>query len=743
MTRRSLFDRHIGQFGCSVLALAVATTAAHAQGTATQLETITVEGEASSGDGGTALIARRSAAATKSDAPIVETPQSISVVTREQIAEQGAQTIGQALRYTPGVMAEPGGGNDSLRYDFQTIRGLPYVGSHFVDGMKATFGTGNLGMPQFDTYNIERIDVVRGPTSVLYGQGYPGGMINMITKRPTTVALRETSLGFGTDGKLFGTFDFSGPVDAEGSFLYRLTGVGRRADNQVDYLEDERFAIAPSFTWKPDEDTSFTVLASYQRDPKGGYYSSLPELGTLTPLPDGGYIPRNFFPGDPGYDRFEREQATIGYSFEHRFNDVWKVSQNLRYIDSAAQIHALSGSAVMPPDTLARMAMFGDAHTRSFTMDTNAQAEFETGSLDHRVLFGVDYARAVWDQDLGLDMMAVPPISIRNPVYGVTIPAPDSPATAMIYSSSRERLEQIGVYAQDQIRWDNVLLTLGGRYDTAKLDNERVSSMMGMDTSGASAQKDGAFTGRAALSYLFDSGVVPYVSYSTSFVPTLGLDAAGNAFVPITGEQWEAGVKYAPSWFNGFFAASVFDIRLANALTADPDPANICVGQTGPGPCQIQSGEQRFRGLELEARADLGAGFSLLGAYTWLDAKITASNGADLGKRPVNTPEHMASLWLGYEVQNEALLGLTLGGGVRYVGSTFGDPSNVNRVPNHALFDAAVSYDFGRKFDHLEGLELAVNATNLFDKTYVSCSGVAFCNYGAGRSVTGKLTYRW
>ncbi len=744
MLKQLFSNRRALHAGCSALAIALIAGGAEAQDNVTELERITVEGTSGEQEEPeVGLVAKRTSAVTKTETPLVETPQSVSVVTQQQIEEQDAQTVGEALLYTPGVFAEPGGGNDSQRYDFQSIRGQLYVGSHYVDGMKATFGVGNLTMPQFDTYNIERIDVVRGPTSVLYGQGYPGGMINIITKRPTADPLREVTVGFGSYGEVFGTFDLSGPIDEEGQYLYRLTGVARHSDNQINFVEDERFAIAPSFTWAPDEDTSLTILGSYQRDPEGGYYGSLPEAGMLTPLADGGYIPRDFFVGDPDFDMFEREQASIGYLFDHRFNDNWKVSQSLRYIDTTARVQALSGAAIIPPTTLLRSALFGEGGTASLTVDTNAQADFATGPLDHTVLFGIDYARSVWDQDLGFDLLSVPPIDIRNPVYGVPITVPNSPATATLFSTTREILEQTGLYIQDQIRWENVMLTVGGRYDIASLEYDRTSTFLGMDTSLSSVQNDTAFTGRAALSYIFENGIVPYVSYSTSFVPILGSDAAGDAFVPITGKQWEAGIKYAPTWFDGFFAASIFDITLENALTADSDPLNICIGQTGPGPCQVQSGEQRFRGLELEAKADLGSGFSLLGAYTWLNAEITESNGVDLGKHPVNTPEHMASLWLGYEFQNDALAGLSLGGGVRYVGPTFADAANTVEVPGYTLFDAALSYDFGRRFDNLDGMELAINATNLFDKTYVSCGGTNYCNYGLGRTVVGRLSWHW
>ncbi|WP_157776541.1 TonB-dependent siderophore receptor [Nitratireductor aquibiodomus] len=715
---------------------------AHAQEASTRLPQISVEGDGAADETGDNLVAKTSDTGSKISVPLTEVPQSISVVTRKQIEEHGALTVGQALRYTPGLVAEPGGGNESLRYDFQSLRGLPYVGSHFVDGLKATFGVGNLGMPQFDPYNIERIDVVRGPTSVLYGQGYPGGMINIVTKKPTSERLREVAVGVGNDGKLFGTFDFSGPLDAEGQFLYRLTGVGRRADNQVDLVGEERLAIAPSFTWKPSDNTSLTILGSFQRDPEGGFYGSLPEAGLLYPLSDGEYIPRNFFPGDPDFDRFEREQASIGYGFEHRFNEHWKISQNLRYIDSSAEVQALSALQLIPPTTLARAALYGDDRTRALTVDTNAEVTFTTGPLAHTMLAGVDYARSVWDQEFGFSAM-VPPIDIRNPIYGSPIQVPDSPATAMVFSSTRQKQEQIGVYLQDQVRWGNLVLTAGGRYDSADLFSDRKSSFLGMDTSGSSDQKDDAFSGRVGLTYLFENGLAPYVSYSTSFVPTLGTGADGVPFRPIRGEQWEAGIKYEPNRFDGFFAASVFDVRLENALTTDTRPGRICMGQMGPGPCQIQSGEQRFRGLELEAKAQLSSGLSVLGAYTYLDAEITRSNGPDLGKRPVNTPEHIASLWLNYSFQNQTLLGLTIGGGIRHQGATFGDPENTNRVPAHTLFDASVRYDFGQKFKDLEGLELAVNATNLFDETYVACSGKSYCNYGAGRSVVGTLSYRW
>lgn len=689
-------------------------------------------------------IASRSSTGTKTDASLLETPQSISVVTADQMTNQGVLSAGQALRYTPGVVAEPGGGNDSQqRYDFQNIRGLPYVGRHYLDGMKATFGTGNVTMPAFDPFMLERIEVLRGPASVLYGQNDPGGLINMVSKRPTATPFNEVTLSGGSFG--FGqlSVDSSGRLTADDTLLYRVAALGRHSDNQVDFVQGQRVMVAPSLTWNPTIDTSLTLLSHYQHDPKGGYYSSFPEAGLLQPGAFG-TIPRTRFAGDPSFDRYSRTQYSIGYIFDHRFDDMWSVRSTLRYLDSESELRALSANALIPPTTLNRSTLAASGRTSALTLDNQAKAEFATGIVHHTLLFGVDHLNADWNQFQGVGMMGVPPIDAVNPVYGQSIPSPTSFPAATLTSNGQFRQSQTGLYAQDMMKIGNVVLTAGGRYDWAETRNDRTSSLLGLiDTSVKESNSDKAFSGRVGASYLFDNGIAPYVSYSTSFQPVLGISGSGGSFKPLEGEQTEIGVKYQPLGSQTFIGLSLFDIRQKNALTLDPTPGSLCIGLAGPGPCQIQTGEMRSQGFEAEVKSRIAPNINVIASYTYLDVEVTQSNGPDLGKRPVAVPEHMGAVWADYRFDGGHLAGLTLGGGVRYVGSSFADAANLTAVPASTLFDAAMWYDLANLSPSLRGYTARLNATNLFDTPYVACAGANFCNYGLRRTVIGSLSYRW
>lgn len=675
-------------------------------------------------------VAKRSATGTKSDTPILETPQSLSVVTADQMRTQNAQTVGQALRYVPGIVAEVGGGNDGARYDFQTLRGFGYVGTHYLDGLKATFGVGNLSMAQFDPYFLERVEVIRGPASVLYGQNPPGGLINMVSKRPLEESFNEITVQAGTHSRVQAGFDFSGPLNDQGTVLYRLTGIGKKADNAVDFVEEERFAIAPSLTLKPLTGTSVTFYGGYQNDPEGGFYGNLLEDGVTRPFPDGGYFRRSFNPGDPSFDRFDREQYHVGIEIDHRINDTWSLRHHSRYINTDAAARGFFAGAFVAPSTIARSTLDVEADTSAFTTDTQLEARFNSGWARHTLLFGVDYLDSEWNNVQAVGLAS--PIDIWNPVYGAPVLGP-----VIQFEDAVKSQEQLGLYVQDQIKIDRLIVTLGGRYDWATTTNDGEGSLMGTTFAIDQTLKDEAFSGRAGLTYVFDNGLAPYVSYSTSFVPVLGAGANGTPFDPIEGEQWEGGIKYEPRGLNALFTLAVFDATQKNGLTA---ATGICGGT----PCQTQEGEIHARGVEVEAKAELWRGLNVIGSYTYLDSEVTKSSVEEhVGKKTTAVPEHMAALWADYTIQSGSLAGFGFGAGVRYFGETYIDPENKRTVPDFTLVDAMIRYDLGHATPMLDGYHLAVNASNLFDETTITCSAENWCNYGLGRVVTGSLTYRW
>ena len=684
------------------------------------LDTIDVQGRIESAWGPVdGIVATRSATATKTDTPLIETPQSISVVTRAQIEAQGARRLEETLTYTPGVVTGSYGSNPEQDYVFQRGFQVPFL----LDGTRQYRDYIVGAQVGVEPYGYERIEVVRGPSSVLYGQAAPGGAVNLVGKRPTAEPLREVAITGGYPGRAQAAFDFSGPVDESGQFLYRITGLGRIADGQMDFQGDDRLFIAPAFTWQPTNDTRLTLFGQYQRDRDALRPIALPAFGTLY-ASEHGRVPRSRFLGEPDFDAFERDQAQIGYEFEHRFNDVWSVKQNLRY----TRVHQLenvslvdfNGSFAFDGRTVDRWGWHDVNKIGTLGVDNQVLAEFDTGPVSHKALLGLDYSRSTSDWFFSQADMST--IDAFDPVYG----SPTGPLVPGI--DELKKATQIGLYAQDQIALDRWRLTLGGRYDWAKGTTE--DRLWG----GTTTQKDEAFTGRVGLTYLFDNGLAPYASYSTSFEPEIGLDSSGNPFKPSTAQQYEVGIKYQPEGSDSFVAVSAFVLRRQNILTRDPDAV---------GWGQIQTGEARVRGIELEAKASITPSFDIIGAYTYLDSRITKSNDGNEGRPLWLTPRHQLALWANYRFDAGPLAGLGIGAGVRYRDKVWGSMHEIE-VPAHTLFDASLTYDFGKADPRWDGLNLTVSARNLFDKSYIStCSHWEGCFYGEGRTVNATLRYRW
>ncbi|UEM19664.1 TonB-dependent siderophore receptor [Skermanella mucosa] len=709
----SLLARLLGTAAVMILPAALPAGAA-AQGTdggQIVLPPISVETTAPTGTGPVqGYVAPVTSTATKTDTPLIETPQSISVITRDQLDDRAVQSITEALGYTAGTFS---GTIADPRFDDPNIRGFSAGPNQFLDGLRILR---SFGAPAIEPYGLERVEVLRGPSSVLYGQSVPGGLVNMVSKRPTEQSFGEVNLQAGSHDRYQGSFDLGGPLDQEGQFLYRLTALGRKSDTQMDYVEDDRWFVAPALTWKPDADTRLTLLGRFQHD-EAQSPPGLPAVGTLFGSPFGD-ISTSFYPGEPTFRDSELELSSIGYDFEHRIDDTFTIRQNARYLHLSFDYDTLFTSGLAADQrTLQRGSLIQRESSDTVNIDTSGQAKFATGPLGHTALLGVDYRRFWGDTQTGFG--AAPSLDLLNPVYGQAIALPP------IGTDRDDDLSQLGVYVQDQVRLHRWLLTLGGRHDW--VETEQRSRITGAETT----QDDSAFTGRAALMYLFDSGFAPYVSYTTSFDPVIGTQApqrGGGTFEPTEGEQYEVGVKYQPPGSNSFFTAALFDLTRTNVTTTDPDFPTF----------QVQTGEARVRGIELEATASLTQGLDVTAAYTYLDSEVTESNAGTEGNRLAAVPEHLASLWGAYRFpEGSALEGFGLGAGVRHVGSRFGNEANDIKVPGVTLFDAAIHYDFDR-------FRVALNANNLFDKEYVtSCGSVGGCYYGNRLAVISTLTYRW
>lgn len=670
------------------------------------------------------MVATRTLSATKTTAELIKTPQSVSVVTRDQMDALDATSVSQALRYSAGVFTEYRG--SSNRNDEVFVRGFSYV-PKFLDGL--SYGaTASSQTGTFDPWLLERVELVRGPASVLFGQVNPGGLISMTSKRPTSTPVHKVQFSTGSRNLAEGAFDFGGPLSDDGRVQYRLNGIARTQQNQVKDYKDTRIAIAPAITWLPNDQTRFTLLTSYQKDPDAGYRNFLPAYGTLTSA-NGSYIPRDFNVSDPNYDQSWREQVMIGYEFERQLNETLTFRQNARYASIKQKYRYLVYADSEDNSTLlSRRAQREERTTNEFGLDNQLEAQFATGTINHTLLGGMDYKSSKDKQLLMRGASTDYDMDWTNPVYGLNI----DESTMSTLTNEQQNLDQLGLYLQDQLSWNNWELLLSGRYDWSEV---RTRDMTASPTK-TTQQNDSKFTWRTGLLYAFDFGLSPYISYSTSFEPNLQTNRAPDAapFAPTTGKQTEIGVKYQPAE-STIMSLAVYDLRQNNVATYNSDLnwfENI--------------GEIRSKGLEAEIHSSLlNDSISLIGSYTYTDTENVSTTVAGTeGKSPARIPAHMASAFASYTVPNGTLKSLTVGTGVRYIGTSYGDAKNTYKVPSVDLYDLMMSYQLGELNSSLKGAKVQFNVNNLADTHYVaSCNSTSSCFYGVGRNVTATVSYDW
>lgn len=669
-----------------------------------------------SGDSG--FVPYASNAGSKTNALLIEVPQSISIVGEQEMEARGVITVNEALRYTPGIEADEYGVEP--RFDWLKIRGFDaQTFGIFRDGMRFNSLAGKL-----DPFELESVEVLKGPSSVLYGEIPPGGLINQVTKRPLEERSTKFSGDFGSYNRRQGTIDTTGSFDPAGFFRYRLLGLIRNSDTQTNFTPDDRRLIAPALTWHPSERTNFTALADYQHD--GTKWSQfLPASGTLYDNNPNGIIPVSTFLGEPDYDRVTRDQGSVAYTGDHLFGDGWNLHSNYRYqyIDLKAQTIAGNGFDGTSLTQVARYLFATPSTNRFNTVDTRALRRFKTGPWQQTVLFGYDYQH-INQRATSYFLFGVGDLDIYHPVYGqTTIP------TGAPYLNDNSLLQQHGLYAQDQIRYhDHLIFTLGGRQDFARNDIT--------DLSGAAnnfSHLDQRFTGRVGVTYLTDSGIAPYFAYSTSFLPNagtyvynVGTGLSTTPALPSDARQIEGGLKVQPRRSNSFLTASVFQINETNVLVADSSFN------------EHQDGEVRSRGVELEAVASLARGLNLHAGYT-----LTATNNladittANIGKWLPQTPREQVSGLADYTRHSGRFAGVGGNFGVRFVGANAADAINSFFIPRYTLLDG------GLRFGYRHTL-FSIHATNLTDRRYVAtCTGLAACYYGYARNVTGTAGYQF
>ncbi len=669
--------------------------------------------------------ATRTATGTKTDTALAEAPRSISVATRQQMQDRAVQNLDDAVRYMPGVTASSYG-SDS-RAEWLKIRG--FEPTQFLDGLPLPKGA--YVMPKLETWDLERIAVLRGPASSVYGQTPPGGMLDMVSRRPDSVASHEIQAQVGSYNRKQISFDSTGPVDEAGVFEYRVSGVVRDSGTAVEHIDDKRYNLAPSLTWNIDPDTKLTFLSQFNRDDTGITSQFLPLQGTKVATP-AGEVRYHKNLGDPEWEFYDKTYYALGYAFEHRFNDTWQFRQNARYTKSDLSFQGITSGgffgSVSDDGTLSRGANVVNEDISQLALDNNFQADFDTGAVKHTLLLGLDYQHI--NHNYKWLFGSAPNSNIITPIYGQDF----SGVLFTPFQNYNQKTDEFGLYVQDQLALDNWRLTLGGRQDLLKTESRFYNTNQSDD------RTDSAFTGNAALSYVFDAGFTPYISYAESFQAEQG-GANGVAFKPGTGKQYEAGLKYQPPGSEIMFTAAAYELTRKDIVLGDTFGI------------QRPLGGAKVRGFELEATGNVNENLKLTASYTYANSKMTkVTDPADKNRPLPLTPENQASAWADYTWHQGVLDGFGLGFGVRYIGETdniaigslgFVADKDYGHSSSYTVYDAAIHYDLGRLNNTFKGVSVALNANNVFDKEYTSTCDGFYCYYGDRRNVLASVNYKW
>ncbi|MEM1254642.1 MAG: TonB-dependent receptor [Cyanobacteria bacterium P01_H01_bin.21] len=645
------------------------------------------------GEEGSRYVEPNTSTATRTDTPLRDIPQSIQVVPREVLEDQQVITLGDALRNVSGVVRSERIFNGELF----SIRGFN-ASTTLRDGFRLNDG-GRVGFLELS--NLETIEVLKGPASILAGSINPGGAINLVTKQPLSEPFYNLEFQAGNRGLISPSIDLSGPLTVDGRLRYRLNALYRNQDSFRGFdTDDERFFVAPTVSWQIGDRTDLTVYLEYLDDERPG------DLGLVALGDEVADVPSDLVVGE--LDDIAREETLrVAYQFEHRFSDRWKLRNGFSFFRSDASSELITALSVLDEtagDILLAPTFDGGVET-ALDLQTNVVGEFNTGSIEHQVLLGVDLFRNVLDDRfLRFDFFSPIPFNVFDPVYG-TVSRPDREDTPL-FALQEIRDDGLGIYLQDQITLlDNLKLLAGFRYDTIEQEVTNGPTFLNPTSSESTINED-AFTPRIGVVYQPIEEVSLYGSYSTSFLPNTATTVEGELMKPERGEQFEIGAR--AELLEGRLTANLalFDITKENVATADPDNFSFSVA----------TGEQRSRGVELDIAGEILPGWNIIANYAYTDAEITDDEDGNEGNRLTGAPENNVNLWTTYDIQNGPLEGLGFGLGVNYVSERFGDTANSFTADEYFLTNAAVSY----KRDNWRA---AFNIRNLFDVDYIESAG--------------------
>lgn len=683
---------------CGVALVALSGPAAYAADQAPDAAEVPRDGDEDQ------IVVTAANAGTKTETPLVQLPQPIKVITADQYLSQGAISISDTVKYAAGVLANPYGRD--TRVDGFNVRGIDAL--QFRDGMRDIFSY--YASITSDPYNFDRVEIVRGPASVLFGQGSIGGLVNLVSKTPGFETRGELSLVYGSFDRKEALADIN--LALADNLAIRAVGRVRDADTYVDHVPDDRVMFAPSIRWQPTPDTDVVLTGLYQEDDSGSTSQFLPIVGTFRPntANPGGKLDRFTFVGKPGWDRYNGRSLQGGGSVTHSFSDNIRLSVKARYIDSDLEYFTHYTNSYSNPTnpyaadgrTIGLYADASDAKMNVFSTDNNLQFTFNTGAnIEHKLLVGLDYSwnkvgkRYAGEYEI-IDLYDIDQDALLT--YDPTGP--------FAYESQK----QLGVYVQDQIRFfDRVSVVLGARRD---------------HVTGSSDQEDNATTFRAGIIGEIGAGFSPFFSYTESFLPIAGAitnadGSSGDPYKPQTGTQFEAGVKWQPEP-GTLVTVTAFHIKERNRVLYLSNGATT------------QSGELTTKGFEVEASHTLPGNFELLANYGYSKLKSEVNTDLDY------MPRHTASIWStkSFGVMDGAQL--RLGAGVVYSGKSISTNALWSIVtPSRTTVDGLAEVNW-------QNWRFALNATNLLNNNYyASCLARGDCFMGAPRNVMGTVGYRF
>jgi iron complex outermembrane receptor protein len=670
-----------------------------------QLPSINVQAQAPIGtrhvDG---YIAKKSITATKIDIPLLESPQTVNTVTTDQMSIQNPSTLNEALSYVAGVSAM--GSAAEKTSDIILIRGFntSTAAPIYFNGTKL-YRNAFSGVAE--PFGLERIEILKGPASVLYGSAAPGGIVNLISKLPETQSHGEVQGQYGSHDRKQIAVDLTDAVNQKQTVSYRLTALMRDSDSYIDFIPDNRHFLQGALTWRPNDKLVLSLIANYQHN-EMMYSYGLPYSGTVSSNPNG-QLPPHRFVGDPNFDHYDTTNYTTALLLSYQLNDHITLRQNILGFHSQADWGYTYYLDYESDQRTVSRGLYGRRdQDKTFTIDNQLELKWKNKLWDSTTLFGVDYTHNIFN--LAAYLGTISSLDLYAPVYGVDY---ELGADTQDY---QQTTEQIGIYAQQHLKYaDKWVVNFGGRYDAIKSKTENyLTDVTSKD------YDDSQFTGRIGLVRLFENGFAPYLSYAQSFEPSSGTAYDGSSFKPTEGEQYEAGIRYMPQNKPYSLSALYYDLTQVNVTTTDLSHPQY----------SIQEGEVRSKGVEVEGRFKLAEGTNLLTSYGYIDNKVIKSYSGTTGNRYAATPRQTATLWLDHLFREKYQAGV----GIRYFGDST-DLGNTVALPGFTLVDAVLALQLDSH------IKLSVNFKNIFNKEYLTCT--YSCFYGETRSVTGTLSYKW